>query len=104
LTPSYTELDPDPLVKPPPWIQNSTGRFAPSFSPRVQTLSTRQSSLGVIARRETLASSAGPAVTCGAIGPYSNMSRTPVQGAGFDAGRNRIVPPVAPPYGMPLNT
>ena len=42
--PSYQGEEPEPVLNPPPWIQNITGRLAPS-SAGVQTLSTRQSSL-----------------------------------------------------------
>jgi hypothetical protein len=36
---------PLPAVKPPPWIQNSTGRLRPSPVAGVKTLIRRQSSL-----------------------------------------------------------
>ena len=42
LTPSYQADDPDPLAKPPPCIQNMTGRLP--LDEGVQTLRTRQSS------------------------------------------------------------
>ena len=44
LVPSYHFEAPEPVEKPPPWIQNITGRFLPS-SAGVQTLRIRQSSL-----------------------------------------------------------
>ena len=44
LVPSYQGEEPEPVEKPPPWIQNITGRFLWS-SAGVQTLRIRQSSL-----------------------------------------------------------
>src|SRR4030095_3593340 len=41
--PSYSGSEPEPSVKPPPWIQKKTGRFALSAA-GVYTLRYRQSS------------------------------------------------------------
>ena len=38
-------------------------------------------------------------MACGAIPPHVTASRTPVQGAGFDGGRKRILPPVGASVG-----
>src|SRR5215471_690720 len=93
LVPSLMAPEPDPLENPPPCSHTNTGRFPP---PRdgVQTFSTRQSSL-----------CAGPLrPVCGAVGPYSSASRTPVHLAGLTGGMNRFAPDVLAPYGIPLKT
>src|SRR5271165_1229314 len=107
LVPSYQGEDPEPVLNPPPWIQNITGRFALS-SPGVQTFRIRQSSLcgsgrpayrlGYLAGARTT----GVPFPCGVCGPYARASRTPAHGLAGLGGMNRPELPVSSPYGMPL--
>src|SRR5438093_2509587 len=107
LVPSVPGDDPEPVAKPPPWHQNITGRFRPSFTAGVQTLRTRQSSPSAGRPSVATASRAGAGgvsgLPCGALGPYARASRTPVHRAGSTGGMNRFLPAVVAPYGIPLN-
>src|SRR5512141_3055668 len=96
----------DPNVKPPPWIQNMTGRFAWSLMEGVHTF------------RFSISSPAKPSSqlyrNCsslffqdargdgGATGPQASAGRTPAHGVGFRGGMNRFSPAVVSPYGIPL--
>src|SRR6266545_6215585 len=108
LAPSVTGEEPEPLLKPPPWHQNITGRLRPSLIAGVQMFSTRQSSLSL--GRPAAATAIGdtdrfaPGCICGALGPYAIASRTPAHFAGATGGMKRFLPAVLAPYGMPLNT
>ena len=67
--------EPEPVAKPPPWHQNITGRLRAVLDrgcPDVQ-----DEAVFALARAECGA-------ICGALGPYSSASRTPVHVAGFD--------------------
>src|SRR5205823_5373626 len=104
--PAVIGEDPDPVAKPPPWHHTITGRLRPSSRAGVQTLSTRQSSLScgspapATARSDALRRA--PGSLCGALGPYSSASRTPVHFATGAGGMKRFRPAVFAPYGMPL--
>src|SRR3954453_991089 len=78
-----------------------TGRLALSFTPGVHTFSVRQFSLTGLdgCGRAELGRMAG----CGARGPNSSASRTPVQGCTGCGALNRYLA-VSSPYGMPLKT
>ncbi len=82
-------VEPEPTRKPPPWIQTSTGRRAPS-RPGVKTLSVRQSSPGL--RPEALIQLKNGSAYCGAAGPERVASRTPAHGATGCGGRKRSGP------------
>src|SRR6516162_10838683 len=107
LVPSVSGEEPDPVVKPPPWHQNITGRLRLSLSAGVHTFSTRQSSpsAGSFSPATVSAPAAGGGAAgsrCGALGPYSSASRTPVHRTGSVGGMNRWLPVLLAPYGMPL--
>src|SRR5690242_18471352 len=107
LVPSVSGEDPDPVANPPPWHQNITGRLRPSLIAGVHTLSTRQSSpsAGRFRPATPSAPSGGGAAAgsrWGALCPNSSASRTAVHFSGSFGGRNRFVPAVLAPYGIPL--
>src|ERR1700693_581375 len=93
---------PEPVEYPPPCSQTITGRLWPVPRLGVQTFNTRQSSpIGTLS--STAATSAiRPDGFCGAWCPNSRVSRTLVQGCGFDGGMNLAAPVVEAPYGTPL--
>src|SRR5579859_4634159 len=109
---------PDPCKNAPPCSHTSTGRREPSETEGVQTFRRRQSSLtgppstGDPPRGYSMDSSddtTGPASTkpgcsCGADGPNSSASRTPVHAGAGRGGRNRLRSPAGAPYGTPRNT
>src|SRR6266567_8942376 len=102
LVPSLPGDDPDPVVNPPPWHQNITGRLRPSLMAGVQTFSTRQSSpsAGRFEPETVNAPGAGAGAAgsrCGALWPYSRASRTPVHFAGSVGGMKRFAPAVLAP-------
>src|SRR5512140_253774 len=101
LVPSVPGEDPDPEANPPPWHQNITGRFFPSFTAGVQILSTRQSSPSVGRPAAATAISdvvrRTPGSVCGALGPHANASRTPLHFAGSTGGMKRFFPAVLAP-------
>ena len=87
--PSYQGVEPEPMMKAPPWIHTITGRF-PSSHAGVHTLSVRQSSsiTGCVAP----ISCSMPETVWGATGLNSVASLTPSHGATGWGGRNRSSP------------
>src|SRR5207244_9271039 len=95
--PSVTGEDPDPVEKPPLWHQSITGRlrsFPPLLAAGVQTFNTKQFSLSAPSPAPATARSdvprRAPGSVCGALGPNSKASRTPVHLSGFFGGMKRF--------------